>query len=158
CGINLGPNCWGMYSSDKFGNPLVIYSTSHKFSQRNIFTIAHEIGHYLFAHDQLNIDCENNDNNILEKITDTFAQELLVPSFALRQVYDDLGLSLMKEIRPHHIVTLCEHFKVSFFMILICLYQTQKINAVEFNTLKEFCFSRLSSQAQVLGYCPQKYF
>jgi Zn-dependent peptidase ImmA (M78 family) len=158
CGLDLGPDCWGMYSSDKFGNPLIIYSTSHKFFQRNIFTIAHEVAHYLFAHDHLNIDCENNENNIVEKIADTFAQELLVPAASLRQVYDDLGFSLINEIKPHHVVALCEHFKVSFFMMLVCLRQTNKINTDEYNSLKDFCLNSLMSNSNSLGYHPEKYF
>lgn len=158
CGLDLGSDCWGMYSSDKFGNPLIIYSSSHKFLQRNVFTIAHEVGHYLFDHDHLNIDCDSNDNNVVEKVADTFAQELLVPATALRQVYDDLGLSLVKDIKPRHVVTLCEYFKVSFFMMLVCLRQTQKINTEEYNDLKDFCLNSLAAESSSLGYHPERYF
>lgn len=157
CALDLGPECWGLYSSDKLNNPLIIYSNSHKFSQRNVFTIAHEIGHYLFDHDDLNIDCDSNEANVVEKIADTFAQELLVPSIALRQVYDDLGFSMVKELKPHHIVTLSEHFRVSFFMMIVCLRQTQKINSDEYNNLKDFCLNSLANESNSLGYNPQKY-
>ena len=157
CALDLGPECWGLYSSDKLNNPLIIYSNAHKFSQRNVFTIAHEIGHYLFDHDDLNVDCDSNESSVIEKIADTFAQELLVPSTALRQIYDDLGLSLVKDLKPHHIVALCEHFKVSFFMMLVCLRQTQKLNSDEYNSLKDFCINSLSNEAEKLGYNPQKY-
>jgi Zn-dependent peptidase ImmA (M78 family)/DNA-binding XRE family transcriptional regulator len=158
CGLDLGSNCWGLYSSDKAGNPLIIYSNTHKFFQRNNFTIAHEIGHYLFAHDLLNIDCDATENNIIEKVADTFAQELLVPNVALREVYDDLGLSLVKDIKPHHVTILCEHFRVSFFMMIVVLRQTQKITSTNYNELKEFCLNQLEFESKNLGYQPEKYF
>jgi Zn-dependent peptidase ImmA (M78 family)/transcriptional regulator with XRE-family HTH domain len=158
CGLDLGPDCWGLHSSDKYGNPLIIYSTAHKFVQRNVFTIAHEIGHYLFAHDYLSVDCDNTENSIIEKVADTFAQELLVPSSALRQAYDELGLSLIPEIKPQHVVALCEYFKVSFFMMLVCLSQTKKLSFKRYNWLKDFCISRLEAESETLGYHPENYF
>lgn len=158
CGLNLGDNCWGMYSSDKNGNPLIIYSNSHVFTQRNVFTVAHEIGHYLFAHDYLNVDCDTEEHTVIEKIANTFAQELLVPSDVLRQVYDELGFSSLSQIKPHHVVTLCDHFKVSFFMMIVCLSQTKKITATNSDELKDFCVNQLRSASEDLGYYPDKYF
>lgn len=158
CGLDLGTNCWGLYSSDKVGNPLIVYSNVHQFLQRNNFTIAHEVGHYLFTHDLLNIDCESSENNIIEKIANTFAQELLVPAVALREVYDDLGLSLVKDLKPHHIVLLANHFKVSFFMMIVVLRQTQKINSTTYSDLKEYCTTKLEQDSASLGYEPSKYF
>lgn len=158
CGLNLGDNCWGMYSSDKNGNPLIIYSNSHVFNQRNVFTVAHEIGHYLFAHDYLNIDCETEEHTIIEKIANTFAQELLVPSDVLRQIYDELGFSSVNQIKPHHVVTLCDYFKVSFYMMIVCLSQTKKIATNNSDDLKDFCINRLKGESENLGYYPEKYF
>jgi Zn-dependent peptidase ImmA (M78 family)/transcriptional regulator with XRE-family HTH domain len=158
CGVDLGRNCWGLHSSDKFGNPLIVYSAAHKFDQRNVFTIAHEIGHYLFARGHLSVDCEGNENNIIERVADAFAQELLVPAVALRKVYDELGLSLVEEIKPHHVVSLCEYFKVSFFMMIVCLGQTKKISPAKYNELREFCFHELSGEKEALGYHPESYF
>ncbi len=157
CGLDLGQECWGLYSSDKYENPLIIYSDAHKFAQRNVFTIAHELGHYLFSHDQLNIDCDSNENDVVEKIANTFAQELLVPSDALRQTYDELGLSLVHEIKPSHVVSLCEHFKVSFFMMVVCLRQIGKISSQTFDSLKDFCMNRLEHESQNLDYRPEAY-
>ena len=157
-GLDLGPNCWGLHSSDKFGNPLIIYSSVNKFAQRNVFTIAHEIGHYLFAHDYLSVDCDGNEKNIIEAVADTFAQELLVPTNALRSVFDELGLSLVSELKPRHVVMLCEHFKVSFYMMAFCLFQASKISRNNYDALREFCLNDLGRERNGLGYYPEDYF
>lgn len=157
CGLDLGEDCWGLFSIDKLNNPLIIYSNSHKYLQRNVFTIAHELGHYLFNHDQLAIDCDKDTSTLAEKVANSFAQELLVPLASLRAVYDEFGFSLVEELKPHHIVTLCEHFRVSFFMMLICLKEAQKINETQLEKLKNFCINELEQEGESLGYYPDTY-
>lgn len=158
CGLDLGKDCWGLHSSDKLGNPLIVYSSAHKFNQRNAFTVAHEIGHFLFAHDYLSVDCDDSERSLIEKVANAFAQEFLVPAVALREVFDELGFSLVSEIKPHHVVALSEHFKVSFFMMLVCLKGIGKINSAKFDELKDFCLNRLDAAAESLKYNPRYYF
>jgi Zn-dependent peptidase ImmA (M78 family)/transcriptional regulator with XRE-family HTH domain len=158
CGLDLGPDCWGFYSADQFGNPLIIYSTSHRFVQRNVFTIAHEIGHHLLQPDNIELDCDDASHlSLEEQMADSFAQELLVPSDSLRGTYDGMGLSLSAEITPRDIVRLSQRFKVSFLMICYCLKDLNKISEAKFSQLSSYCKEQLTNEARELKYIPKDY-
>ena len=156
-GANLGETFWGLYSLDKFCNPFIVYSTSHQFDQRNVFTIAHELGHHVFDHGETIVETDENRDSLREKRADAFAQELLVPIDALRRHFDEIGLSLARPLRPAHVVKLCEYFRVSFLMMSYCLLQAGKITSREFSQFKNFCLTELASQKSELSYHPETY-
>ncbi len=105
-------------------------------------------------------NCDVGEKNLDEKIADAFAQELLVPEDVLRRVFDEMGLSLVKEIKPHHIVELTERFRVSFYMMALCLRGIDKISFDKFNELKGFSLNQLREEVESgrLNYSPNVYF
>lgn len=153
-GLELGDEVWGIYSRDRFENPLIIFSSNCKNPQRSIFTIAHELGHHFFYKENLELDNNNTiySENIYEKIANRFAQELLVPINHLRQKFDELGLSLVKELQPRHIVELSNYFKVSYQMIAYCLLQANKLTSVDYEKLKELGRHFGAKEWKELGY------
>lgn len=154
CSLELGERCWGIYNKDSSGNPLIIYSSSHHVKQRNIFTIAHELGHHFFFPDEPSIDTkeDNKYSDIKEKLANSFAQELLVPIEALLPYLQEEGLLLI-DLKPKNIVTLCQYFKVSYSMMLFALYDNKFIKKEEYEKLKNFDSTLLKS----FGYAPEKY-
>lgn len=152
CSLELGESCWGIYNKDAAGNPLIIYSSSHKTKQRNIFTIAHELGHHFFFPDEASIDINNIDGDLKEKLANSFAQEFLVPLDSLVEYMREEGL-LLVDIQQKHLVMLSQYFKVSYSMMLYVLYDNNLIKKEKYNELKNYDIIRLKS----LGYAPEKY-
>ena len=138
CGIKLDPKCWGFYSKDNFENPLILYSTEHSFKERNVFTIAHELGHHFFNPEEGHADYNDEEQNktFSEAIADGFAQELLVPTNTLNAVFEDKGFNSSLKLKPQHIIDLCNYFNVSFRMMAYVLYLQKKIKIEEYNYFK----------------------
>ncbi len=160
CGVEMGDDIWGIYSRDREETPLIIYTLNPKNKQRNIFTIAHELGHHFFFKDGLSIDYTDlsDKTNIYEKVANKFAQELLVPSDFLRLKFDEMGLSLVNEIKPKHVAELCNFFKVSYAMMIYCLLSCNKIDENQYKTLKEYGEEKLDKESKGIGYSPETYF
>lgn len=152
CSIELGENCWGIYNKDAAGNPLIIYSSSHNTKQRNIFTIAHELGHHFFFPEEPSIDTDFSHNTLKEKLANSFAQEFLVPGDSLFQYIQEEGL-LLVDLKQKHIVSLCQYFKVSYMMMIFVLYDNNLIKREKYNELKNDDINLLKS----FGYTPTKY-
>ncbi|MCM2349689.1 MAG: ImmA/IrrE family metallo-endopeptidase [Bacteriovoracaceae bacterium] len=159
CGLELGDNVWGMYSRDRFDNPLIIYSLNTKYQQRNVFTIAHELGHHFFFKENLELDSDSNSktNDIYEVVANKFAQELLVPMNFLREKYDEFGFSLIDDLQAKHVVQLCNYFKVSFQMMLYCLLQAGKFTPAKYEDLKAFGIRSDDGSLERLGYLGSEY-
>lgn len=72
---------------DKTNKTIYINSTDSPERQR--FTVAHELGHYIYNHDQdkfgLNYRDGNRDRNSAERQADDFAGEVLMPSPLVRK-------------------------------------------------------------------------
>jgi len=152
CSLELGEKCWGIYNKDAIGNPLIIYSSSHNTKQRNIFTIAHELGHHFFFPEEPSIDTDNSNEDLKEKLENSFAQELLVPMDSLFQYIQEEGFFLV-ELQQKHLVALCQYFKVSYSMMLFVLYDNHLIKKEKYHELKKHDAVSL----KLLGYTPEKY-
>ncbi|MBC6418614.1 MAG: ImmA/IrrE family metallo-endopeptidase [Prochloron sp. SP5CPC1] len=89
---------------------------SHNITiERQLFTLAHEIGHLIFHRDEyedtlINIGTKEEEK-AREKVADYFASHLLVPQDALERALNDI-----KALSP-----LKAHFRVSYQMILMRL-------------------------------------
>lgn len=143
CGTELDPECWGVYSKDNYDNPLILYSTEHKFRERNVFTIAHELGHHFFNSEEGHIDfTDDGQNTINENLANGFAQELLVPTKTLNDFFEDKGLDSV-ELKPLHIIDICKYFNVSFRMMAYVLYLQKKISLNDYNRFKAIKKSEL---------------
>lgn len=152
CSLKLDDQCWGIYNRDSFGNPLIIFSNSHQFAQRNIFTITHELGHHFFSSGEPTIDSENNTLDIKETLANSFAQKFLVPETALYEYMKDEGL-LKITLQKKHVVELCQYFKVSYLMMLIVLKDEGFISSETYKILSKYTTEEL----KIYGYVPNSF-
>jgi len=156
-GIDLGDSLWGFYSKDVYDFPLIVFNENNRFEGRKRFTLAHELGHYILHNERSELDFDGADKTDSEYVVDAFAQELLVPTDYLRRYYDEIGLSLVKEIKPFHVAMLASKFKVSFLMMSYTLKDMGKISWDDYKALKEYCFEKLDIEASDIGYDTSDY-
>lgn len=154
CRLELDDDCHGIYNRDAAGNPLIIYSSKSP-KQRNIFTIAHELGHHFFSQGEsfIDKDLDSDTPNIKEALADAFAQELLVPQASLNEYMKVEGLYSI-DLQQKHIVQLCQYFKVSYLMLLFVLRGNSLINENKFVELRSYKTKELVE----IGYTPDKYY
>ena len=156
-GIDMGETMWGFYSKDIYSFPLIVFNSNNKFEGRKRFTLAHELGHYFLHNDYFEIDLDGGKRDDSEYVVDAFAQELLVPEAFFRKSFDEMGLSLVKDIKPFHIAMLANKFKVSFLMITYLLADLGKITWPKYRTLKDYCLNKLEDEKEDIGYTDSDY-
>ena len=82
-----------------------IYVNSQEPANRQTFTIAHELGHYILEHEENKIgvllrypEIRNKNKDPLEQEANCFAAELLVPRDMLKKVKSEYNLSQKDDI------------------------------------------------------------
>lgn len=153
---DLGESLWGFYSKDVYGFPLIVLNENSKFEGRKRFTLAHELGHYFLHNEYMEIDFDGEKADG-ERMVDSFAQELLVPTDYFRRYFDEVGFSLVDKIKPSHVAMLANKFKVSFLMIAYLLADSQKITWDEYKKLDQYCKEKLAEEKDVIGYMTPDY-
>ena len=116
---------------------------------RQVFTLAHELGHAYFHSQSVDVVVSMpHANHDRERFADSFAGEFLVPSDELRRIaselapFDDLS-------DPAVVVHLQRHFGVSFATVRVRLLTSGLISRQTFEALADVSPSRLAS---ALGY------
>jgi len=129
--------------STVFEGKKVIVSNSSEILSREIFTIAHEIGHCIFDLDideqMLIVDQEINSDTdeFIEKRADYFAAVLLLPE---EQIRSYIRFELEKEaknIRALDVIRIQIEFNASFATIVKRLYEIELISLTHKNKLYE---------------------
>ena len=98
-----------------------IFYNSHASAQRQRFTIAHELGHFVLHRSQgPNFSCDKESiysgadrMRSIEREADDFASNLLIPGDLLRDAISDRRIDL------HHLSNLAKRFQVSFESLCI---------------------------------------
>jgi Zn-dependent peptidase ImmA (M78 family) len=117
---------------------------------RQVFTLAHELGHVYF-HSGL----ENggisfpNERNGRERFADAFAAEFLVPTDALHKLVDEWDVWERDFSDPLAVIHLQRQFGVSYAAMLYRLKQTRLITQATLERLQRYSPSRL---AEAMGY------
>jgi Zn-dependent peptidase ImmA (M78 family)/transcriptional regulator with XRE-family HTH domain len=116
---------------------------------RQVFTLAHELGHAYFHSQSADIIVSMpGGDHAREQFADSFAGEFLVPGDELRRV-----VGLLTQVgsldNPLLVVHLQRHFGVSFATIRVRLLQERIISRDQYDALAEASPSRL---ARALGY------
>jgi Zn-dependent peptidase ImmA (M78 family) len=116
---------------------------------RQVFTLAHELGHAFFHSQTTDIIVSMpGEDHGREQFADAFAGEFLVPGDELRRV-----VGLLTPVgtldNPLFVVHLQRHFGVSFATIRVRLLQEHMISRDQYDALAETSPSRL---ARALGY------
>lgn len=115
--------------------PIIMVNNSNAFS-RQVFTVAHELGHILFGiHgvtdvDEAYIDWMDSDEKLLEVKCNEFAAEFLVPSGEFRKeisLFQSSGVAAIPEI--------AQKYSVSRIVILRRLLDYKLVSPQEYDTL-----------------------
>lgn len=103
---------FGLSACSDIEGAFVLVNTHNITIERQLFTLAHEIGHLIFHRveyqDTLIEEGTKEEEKAREKVADYFASHLLVPQAEFERMY-----SLTKDI-----VKLKRHFRVSYLVIL----------------------------------------
>ena len=116
---------------------------------RQVFTLAHELGHAYFHSQTADVVVSMPGRDaVRERFADGFAGEFLVPGDELRRVASELQ-TFDSLADPIVVVHLQRHFGVSFATIRVRMLQEKLITRDEYDSLGETSPSRL---AVALGY------
>lgn len=119
--INL-KNFFGLSACSTDQGAFVLINTHNISIERQLFTLAHEIGHLIFHRgdyqDNLITDDNKEEEKARENVANYFASHLLVPENALLQTLENIK----------DICQLKAYFRVSYTMILKRLDEMKKIN------------------------------
>lgn len=136
-GENLGDIISGIYSHDAKGNPIMVYNSASKYQHRNVFTLAHELGHHLIEEGKIVVDKLEHTNNHSEEFANTFAAELLMPESSFIQKFQKIFPTNEEKINTNHIVEFSSIYKVSYSAIIARLLGLKLINSQTAARLKE---------------------
>lgn len=137
----------------------IIVSNSSEILSREIYTVAHELGHILydFCDDSSRVKVdkdhgENRELSISEERAFYFADCLLMPEEQLVEVIRDKFKKIPSELRAINIVQMQLEFKVSFSALLQRLYDLQLFTKEKKEQLyKEREFYTSSKLFELLG-------
>lgn len=116
---------------------------------RQVFTLAHELGHAFFHSQVIDVVVSMpGRDHARERFADAFAGEFLVPGDELRKMVAELE-SLSELTNPYLVVYLQRHFGVSFATIRVRLLQERLISRENYDHLAQASPIRM---AQALGY------
>lgn len=116
---------------------------------RQVFTLAHELGHAYFHSQTADVVVSMpGRDHVRERFADGFAGEFLVPGDELRRVAGELQ-TIDSLGDPVVVVHLQRHFGVSFATIRVRMLQEKVLNRTEYDELANTSPSRL---AVALGY------
>lgn len=139
CGLKIfylpipeGKDIWGMFTFDeKIGGCILINSTP--VFGRQLFSLAHEYGHFIFHKTQLGIvSFEKDKTTSDEKIADCFAGEFLMPESAVNDIFG-ARIKNRKDVIAEDALYLADYFGVSFRAMT---YRLNNMNLIT-NTRKE---------------------
>lgn len=138
CGLKIfylpipeGKDISGMFTFDeKIGGCILINSTP--VFGRQLFSLAHEYGHFIFHKTQIGvISSEKNKETSDEKVADYFAGEFLMPESAINDIFN-ARIKNRKDVIAEDVIYLADYFGVSFQAMV---YRLNNMNLIS-NTKK----------------------
>jgi len=121
----------------------ILVNSSHR-PGRQLFTLAHELAHALFHHQERGLLSRAQVRDRKEKFADAFAAHFLVPRDALRAAIDRRPLNSASDV-----VLLQVQFRVSYAMLLIRLSSEGLITAEQYDAFKAASPAALAKRLQV---------
>lgn len=101
----------GKFWRDVYGDPFIRFNPSEPEVRRR-FTVAHEIGHYIFGHGKDGVELRDPTQNFSsdnydpkEVACNRFAAELLMPAVAIKHYIMDLSVSGVENLAAAFIVS-----------------------------------------------------
>lgn len=143
----------GIYSCDSKLNPIIVYNSDQAYQQRNVFTLAHELGHHLIEEGETKIDKNQMPQTNSEKLADDFASELLVPEVSIREVFKKNFPTEEAKIGRDQLIEASEIFKVSYSAINYRLCKLRLISNGTYERLKSYPVMDSESYKPHSYYC-----
>lgn len=101
----------GKFWRDVYGDPFIRFNPSEP-AVRQRFTVAHEIGHFIFGHGSDGVELRDPMQNFSsanydpkEAACNRFAAELLMPEVAIKHYITELGVSEIERLAQAFIVS-----------------------------------------------------
>ena len=119
-------------------NEFLIFINSKMSLGHQIFSAAHELHHYRYDKDNLQVIACNpmsEPNDPAELMADFFAGEFLMPEETVRSTWKRFGK--MARILPIHVITMACTFRVSFAAMLYTLLRLKLITGPVYGKLKK---------------------
>lgn len=104
---------FGMFTFDeKMGGCILINANPNSGNQ--LFSLAHEYGHFIFHKEKLGIISFEKEKDILdERLANSFASDFLVPENAVKDICN-IRIKNRREITEEDVIYLADYFGVSF--------------------------------------------
>lgn len=125
----------------KEANDYLVYINSNMSLGHQIFSAAHELHHYRYDKDNLQvITCNpmSEPDDPAELMADFFAGELLMPEETVRATWKRFGKIV--RIMPIHVITMTCTFRVSYSAMLYTLLRLKLITGPVYGKLKKLSY------------------
>lgn len=121
----------------------VIFVNASQYRWRQVFTAAHEYGHYLFHRSEQPVACrifvpEGPDEAVDvtgEEFVNAFASEFLMPEDGIKRLLVEMGAA-SDRLSPEDVVRLQRHFGVSFQAMLYRLMRLRLLTEADVQRMK----------------------
>lgn len=135
----------------------VIFVNASQSRWRQVFTAAHEFGHYLFHRSDQPVACriftlagkQEALDITAEEFVNAFTSEFLMPEDGIKRLLVEMGAA-SDRLNPEDVVRLQRHFGVSFQAMLYRLLRLRLLSEVDVQRMKEE--TRPVALAWKLGY------
>ena len=120
---------FGMFTfDDNMGGCILVNANPPAGNQ--LFSLAHEYGHFIFHKERIGIiSFENEENNIDEKHANYFASEFLMPESAINDIFT-MKIKNKNEVAAEDIIYIADYFGVSFQAMVYRLNNLRLLNDI----------------------------
>lgn len=150
----MGNNISGMCIKDKDGNCTIAVNSLMTLGRQR-FSLAHELFHYYFDDNMMNIcSKEIGTGKEIEKKADIFASYLLMPRTALYENVESLKQKSGGKLTLQAIIRIEQYFKVSHQTALYQLLNCKFITKSEFD---KYMNIKVRREAELMGFTSDLY-
>jgi Zn-dependent peptidase ImmA (M78 family)/DNA-binding XRE family transcriptional regulator len=125
--IPVGKSIWGMFTyQEGMGGCILVNSTP--VAGKQLFSLAHEYGHFIFHKMRLGVISSDEDKDTSEeKIADYFAREFLMPENTVNDIFN-MRVNNRRDVTAEDVVYLADYFGVSFQAMIYRLNSLRLLN------------------------------
>jgi len=104
---------FGMFTFDENRGGCILVN-ANPTAENQLFSLAHEFGHFIFHKERLGvISFEKEKNTLVERLANFFASEFLMPENAVNDIFN-IRIKHRNEVTPEDVIYLADYFGVSF--------------------------------------------
>ncbi|GAA5504207.1 hypothetical protein Dxin01_03976 [Deinococcus xinjiangensis] len=147
--MGKGSDVSGMFYNHPRLGFCILVNSGHQ-PGRQQFTMAHEMAHALFHHQERGLISRASIKERREKFADTFAAHFLVPTEALRKAVERCeSTEAGAPLDPYDVVRMQREFRVSYAMLLLRLYSEGFIDKETFDRYQQYSPRSLAERLSI---------